>query len=80
VLDRDDPGDRVPLDSTVKCDRSGTVPVILVPQPSDDPNDPLVRSVLPLRVSPPNMSRIGRYGGGISSWPSSLSWRSCVQP
>jgi hypothetical protein len=53
VFDRDDPGDHVPLDSTVKCDRSGPVPVILVPQPSDDPNDPLVRSVLPLRVSPP---------------------------
>ncbi|RMJ22323.1 Mfs transporter [Aspergillus sp. HF37] len=41
VLDRDDPGDHVPLDSTVKCDRSGPIPVILVPQPSDDPNDPL---------------------------------------
>jgi hypothetical protein len=27
----------------LKCDRSGPVPIILVPQPSDDPNDPLVR-------------------------------------
>ncbi|ETS86773.1 hypothetical protein PFICI_00601 [Pestalotiopsis fici W106-1] len=25
----------------LKCDRSGTVPIILHPQPSDDPNDPL---------------------------------------
>ena len=30
------------VDSRLKYDRSGTVPVILVPQPSDDPNDPLV--------------------------------------
>jgi MFS family permease len=30
-------GDTVGL----KCDRSGPVPIILVPQPSDDPNDPL---------------------------------------
>ncbi|KAG6003961.1 hypothetical protein E4U21_001541 [Claviceps maximensis] len=28
-------------DVHLKCDRSGRVPVILVPQPSDDPNDPL---------------------------------------
>lgn len=28
-------------DSGLKCDRSGPVPIILVPQPSDDPNDPL---------------------------------------
>ncbi|KXJ92461.1 major facilitator superfamily transporter [Microdochium bolleyi] len=25
----------------LKCDRSGPVPIILIPQPSDDPNDPL---------------------------------------
>jgi hypothetical protein len=30
-----------------KCDRSGPVPIILVPQPSDDPNDPLVRLHVP---------------------------------
>ncbi|KAK8203093.1 putative MFS transporter [Phyllosticta capitalensis] len=29
------------LDPNLKYDRSGPVPVILVPQPSDDPNDPL---------------------------------------
>lgn len=28
--------------SGLKCDRSGPVPIILVPQPSDDPYDPLV--------------------------------------
>ncbi|PHH67200.1 hypothetical protein CDD81_2969 [Ophiocordyceps australis] len=29
------------LDSSLKCDTSGSVPIILSPQPSDDPNDPL---------------------------------------
>ncbi|KAK8165716.1 synaptic vesicle transporter [Phyllosticta citribraziliensis] len=29
------------IDPNLKYDRSGPVPVILVPQPSDDPNDPL---------------------------------------
>ncbi|KAF2405519.1 MFS transporter [Trichodelitschia bisporula] len=28
-------------DHNLKCDNSGPVPIILVPQPSDDPNDPL---------------------------------------
>ena len=28
--------------SRLKYDRTGAVPTILVPQPSDDPNDPLV--------------------------------------
>jgi hypothetical protein len=31
----------------LKCDTSGPVPIILVPQPSDDPNDPLVRHLMP---------------------------------
>lgn len=26
----------------LKCDTSGSVPIILIPQPSDDPRDPLV--------------------------------------
>ncbi|KAK0717902.1 major facilitator superfamily domain-containing protein [Lasiosphaeria miniovina] len=30
----------------LKCDTSGPVPIILVPQPSDDPNDPLNWSLL----------------------------------
>jgi hypothetical protein len=28
----------------LKCDTSGSVPIILAPRPSDDPNDPLVGS------------------------------------
>jgi hypothetical protein len=32
------------IDPNLKYDTSGSVPIILVPQPSDDPNDPLVRS------------------------------------
>ncbi|EGD96752.1 MFS transporter [Trichophyton tonsurans CBS 112818] len=31
----------VPEESHLKYDKSGSVPIILVPQPSDDPNDPL---------------------------------------
>ncbi len=30
----------------VKYDFSGPTPIVLVPQPSDDPNDPLVRPFL----------------------------------
>lgn len=33
----------------LKCDTSGPVPIILVPQPSDDPNDPLVGKIFPLK-------------------------------
>ncbi|KAJ5130129.1 uncharacterized protein N7515_006168 [Penicillium bovifimosum] len=33
--------DRLPNTSGLKCDWSGNQPIILVPQPSDDPNDPL---------------------------------------
>lgn len=36
------PGEDGQLDSRLKYDRTGPVPIILVPQPSDDPNDPLV--------------------------------------
>ena len=36
------PSHAVDLDTRLKYDRSGPVPIILVPQPSDDPNDPLV--------------------------------------
>lgn len=32
------------VDANLKYDRRGAVPIILVPQPSDDPNDPLVGS------------------------------------
>ncbi|KAF2454854.1 major facilitator superfamily domain-containing protein [Lineolata rhizophorae] len=34
-------GDNVPIDPSLKYDLSGPRPIILVPQPSDDPNDPL---------------------------------------
>jgi len=34
------------IDPSLKYDTSGKVPIILVPQPSDDPNDPLVRLLL----------------------------------
>ncbi|KAF7156855.1 hypothetical protein CNMCM5623_000700 [Aspergillus felis] len=33
--------DYTAVDSHLKYDRSGDVPILLVPQPSDDPNDPL---------------------------------------
>ena len=36
------PSQTVDLDTRLKYDQSGPVPIILVPQPSDDPNDPLV--------------------------------------
>jgi len=32
------------MDARLKYDTTRPVPIILVPQPSDDPNDPLVRS------------------------------------
>jgi hypothetical protein len=43
VLDDESrPTQNADIDSRLKYDRSGPVPIILVPQPSDDPNDPLV--------------------------------------
>jgi hypothetical protein len=36
------------LDPNLKYDKSGHTPIILVPQPSDDPNDPLVRCLCPI--------------------------------
>ena len=38
----------VARDLTLKYDKTGTI--LLVPQPSDDPNDPLVRSVDERRI------------------------------
>ncbi|TVY19841.1 putative MFS-type transporter [Lachnellula arida] len=35
-----------PAAAGLKCDTSGPVKIILVPQPSDDPNDPLVGQIL----------------------------------
>jgi hypothetical protein len=33
------------LDPGLKYDTSGKKPIVLIPQPSDDPNDPLVREL-----------------------------------
>ncbi|PHH88193.1 hypothetical protein CDD83_7852 [Cordyceps sp. RAO-2017] len=39
--DPDRPREATGDDASLKCDRSGPVPIVLIPQPSDDPNDPL---------------------------------------
>ncbi|KND94949.1 putative MFS-type transporter [Tolypocladium ophioglossoides CBS 100239] len=39
--DTDQPQEASGDDAALKCDTSGKVPIILIPQPSDDPNDPL---------------------------------------
>ncbi|MCJ1464337.1 hypothetical protein MMC07_002950 [Pseudocyphellaria aurata] len=41
----DDATRHVETDSRLKYDNSGPIPIILVPQPSDDPNDPLNWSI-----------------------------------
>ncbi|EIT72836.1 hypothetical protein AFCA_003062 [Aspergillus flavus] len=41
ILERECFNEQTDVDSNLKYDRSGTVPILLVPQPSDDPNDPL---------------------------------------
>lgn len=47
----------------LKCDTSGPVPIILVPQPSVDPNDPLVYPDRLRFISTPLMRyRTGRCG------------------
>ena len=38
------PGEQT-VNSKLKYDQSGKEPVILVPQPTDDPNDPLVSNI-----------------------------------
>lgn len=40
----------------IKYDRSGKVPIILVPQPSDDPNDPLVCTLLDVNLEEKNVN------------------------
>lgn len=42
----------------------GPDPIILVPQPSDDPNDPLVRKLDSCNIADTDGSRIGHYGSG----------------
>ncbi|PYH94445.1 MFS transporter [Aspergillus ellipticus CBS 707.79] len=41
ILRREDPGNEADVNSSPKYDFTGSVPILLVPQPSDDPNDPL---------------------------------------
>ncbi|OJJ70764.1 hypothetical protein ASPBRDRAFT_636177 [Aspergillus brasiliensis CBS 101740] len=41
ILERERSNNEPVIDSNLKYDRSGSVPILLVPQPSDDPNDPL---------------------------------------
>ncbi|PLB46966.1 putative MFS transporter [Aspergillus steynii IBT 23096] len=41
ILQRLDSSEQATIDPHLKYDRSGSVPTVLVPQPSDDPNDPL---------------------------------------
>jgi hypothetical protein len=42
----------------VKYDFSGPTPIVLVPQPSDDPNDPLVRPFFRLRRNYHGLNRV----------------------
>ncbi|KNG87266.1 MFS transporter [Aspergillus nomiae NRRL 13137] len=41
ILERESSNEQTNVDSNLKYDRSGAIPILLVPQPSDDPNDPL---------------------------------------
>jgi hypothetical protein len=57
ILENERTDDQPPVyHSHLKYDRSGSVPILLVPQPSDDPNDPLVcpRTVENNQPSPAN--------------------------
>ncbi|GAB1195350.1 hypothetical protein APSETT444_004608 [Aspergillus pseudonomiae] len=42
ILERESSNEQTNVDSNLKYDRSGAIPILLVPQPSDDPNDPLI--------------------------------------
>jgi hypothetical protein len=67
---RDQP---VNIDPNIKYDRTGPVPIILVPQPSDDPNDPLVRLKPSIVKDVADRDRIGRYGSATAFSLCSLS-------
>jgi len=71
--------DDVPVNPSIKYDRSGPVPIILVPQPSDDPNDPLVCNFITHGKSEVSLTvcdRIGLCGNATSSSQSCLLFRS----
>jgi hypothetical protein len=57
IFEKERPDEQTNVHSNLKFDRSGTTPILLVPQPSDDPNDPLVR------CSSPHWSPVHIYGG-----------------
>ncbi|KAK6334839.1 hypothetical protein TWF718_010284 [Orbilia javanica] len=60
ILEDDIQGDEVPvLDPNLKYDTTGPRPIVLVPQPSDDPNDPRTDMVALWFI------RTGHYGAGI---------------
>ena len=73
VLDDESrPAQNGEFDSRLKYDKSGPVPIILVPQPSDDPNDPLVSSSTSLKESILlTGDRTGPCSSAILSSPSS---------
>jgi hypothetical protein len=61
---------REELDPRLKYDMSGKKPIVLIPQPSDDPDDPLVcflyHSANPIGKRAERIGyRIGRYSRGI---------------
>ncbi|KAL8874283.1 MAG: hypothetical protein Q9174_000363 [Haloplaca sp. 1 TL-2023] len=52
VLDHSDrPDTPSHFHTNIKYDRKGPVPIILVPQPSEDPNDPLVQASISLLLA-----------------------------
>jgi hypothetical protein len=69
------------ISPNLKYDTTGRTPIILVPQPSDDPNDPLVCIHSLHSVAPKLMyHRTGRYGAATSSSSCSHSSPSSQQP
>lgn len=64
VFEENQAREHVQPNTGLKYDTSGPKPIILVPQPSDDPNDPLVRAPNCLACRIPNnpISRTGQSG------------------
>ena len=46
LLDAPTSNEHEEVDPNLKYDLSGKTPIVLVPQPSNDPNDPLVRRTI----------------------------------
>lgn len=68
------------IDENLKRDKTGKI--ILVPQPSDDPNDPLVRTLMRYigKHITDRIRRIGQSGSATSSLPSSPLSQSLQPP